>query len=302
MRLLTLKSILVATDLDDSAFPAAVAGVRLAGASGASLHLLHVTVSGDDQAARARADAELSALLERAGAGRDVATIHVLGGDPGFAIGSLSDRVHADVIVLGPHREGRVGGRVLGGTALAVVTNASCPCLVVKTPLRLPLSHAVVPIDLSDTARGALLVGLSWASALRGTKLDTRHRGDARLTALHVQPSLPDGNVRALSPAIEMEIAFAREAGGTWAGVAISGEAIANANVTQGIASFVADHAPDLVVIGTRGLGLDPVGRLGSVAASVLRSIDAPTLLVPPAVWTAHANSSAIGASRAENP
>jgi nucleotide-binding universal stress UspA family protein len=40
-----------------------------------------------------------------------------------------------------------------------------------------------------------------------------------------------------------------------------------------------------LVVMGTRGLGLDPVGRLGSVTASAIQALAVPTLLVPPAVW-----------------
>jgi nucleotide-binding universal stress UspA family protein len=91
---------------------------------------------------------------------------------------------------------------------------------------------------------------------------------------------------------VEKELAVIREAGGTWSGVSIHGETLSNSNVPEGIASFVTRHRPDLVVLGTRGLGLDPVGRLGSVAASVAQSIDVPTLLVPPALWMALASAS----------
>jgi nucleotide-binding universal stress UspA family protein len=91
---------------------------------------------------------------------------------------------------------------------------------------------------------------------------------------------------------MEKELAIIRESGGTWSGISVHIETISNANVTEGIASFVTRYRPDLVVLGTRGLGLDPVGRLGSVAASVTQSIDVPTLLVPPALWMAYASTS----------
>jgi nucleotide-binding universal stress UspA family protein len=291
MRFLVLKNIVVATDLEDPVYPALLTAAQLASAAGASLHVACVLTSPGadrDEAIRARARAELSAILLRAGARVNDATIHVLFGDPTFAIRSLGDRVRADVVVLGPHRERASLSRSFGGTALAVVTNAWSPCLIASTPLRLPLSHVLVPVDLSDTARGALLVGLSWASALRGATQQRGERGEARLTALHVQAA----STTTPPPFVERELAFIREAGGTWAGVSVHGETLLSADVTDGIASFVARERPDFVVLGTRGLGLDPVGRLGSVAASVTTSIDVPTLLVPPAVWMASASTS----------
>jgi universal stress protein E len=291
MRFLVLKNILVATDLADPADSAILTASQLAGAAGASLHVACVlTSSGGDRGEmlHARAREELAAILVRAGVRVNDATIHLLSGDPASAIGSLGGRIRADVFVLGPHRERGSRPRGLGGTALAVVTDSSSPCLIVSTPLRLPLSHVLVPVDLSDTARGALLVGLSWASALRAPALQAAERRDVRLTALHVQPT----SSTTPAPFVEKELAFLREEGGTWAGVSVHGETVADADVTRGIASFAASHGPDLVVLGTRGLGLDPVGRLGSVAASVSQSIELPTLLVPPAVWMAHATKS----------
>ena len=194
MRLLTLKTILVATELDDAALPAVVAASELAGTAGASLHAVSVATP-HEHGDRGTPDAwaQLANILARAGANADHASIHVLEGDPAFAIGSLADRLRADVIVLGPQRNRQAGVRTLGGTALAVVTNASSPCLVVSGPFRLPLHRVLVPIDLSDTARGALLVGLSWASALRGGAPGNSTATNVALTALHVQPSPRQG-------------------------------------------------------------------------------------------------------------
>lgn len=289
MRFLRLKSVLVAVDPEHPVHPAILTAAQLAGAAGASLHACVVTApeGARDESVQTRARAELSANLLRAGVRANEVTVHVLSGDPAFAIRSLGDRIRADVVVLGPHRERASRSRSFGGTALAIVTNAWSPCLIVSTPLELPLSDVLVPVDLSDAARGALLVGLSWASALRRAPLEKEGAGDARLTALHVQA----GSSTTPPAFVEKELALIRQSGGTWSGVSIHGETVSSTNVADGIASFVTRHRPDLVVLGTRGLGLDPVGRLGSVAASVTQSIDVPTLLVPPALWMAHATT-----------
>ncbi len=292
MRLLNIRNILVATEPNDTAPAHVLAASRLAEAAGAALHAVFVATSSDGaerSAARlAEAKAAMMAMFGRAGAHVEDTRIHLLEGDPAPAIGSLADRLRADVIVLGPHRGARIAGRALGGTALAVVTNIASPCLVVSNSLGLPLRRVLVPVDLSDTSRGALLVGLSWASALRGDGHVNLEHGGVALTALHVQRS----SDRSATRAIDTELDHIRRAASTWAGVSISGETTVNSNVTQGIIDYIGDSAPDLVVMGTRGLGLDAVGRLGSVAASVAMVVDVPTLLVPPAVWMEHAGIS----------
>lgn len=292
MHLLNLRNILVATEPDDPPAPQVLAASQLAHAAGASLHAVTVSASADRTASARRrlteARAAMAAMFVRAGAHVDETRMHVLEGDPASAIGSLADRLRADVIVLGPHRRAPAPDRALGGTALAIVTNAACPCLVVSSSLRLPLRRVLAPVDLSDAARGALLVGLSWASALRGAGHGQSPRDDVALTALHVRPSSHETSA---SPprAIESELERIRQAADRWAGVSISGATTVNANVAQGIVDYVGESAPDLIVMGTRGLGLDAVGRLGSVAASVLKVVDIPVLLVPPAVWMEHA-------------
>jgi nucleotide-binding universal stress UspA family protein len=296
MRLLNLKSILVATELEDAALPAVIAASRLADAAGASLHVVSVATSGNqhsgDDPDMPESKEALAAILERAGA-PEKSKSYLLNGDAAFEISALARRVHADAVVLGPHRERKADARALGSTALAVVTNASSPCMVVSTPLRLPLRRVLVPIDLSDTARGALLVGLSWASALRGGARENPNHTDVDLTVLYVRKGSRDD---APSPpqALERELEHMRKASGTWAGVSVKAETIVGADATQGIVDYVGKNEWDLVVMGTRGLGLDPVGRLGSVADSVTRVIDPPVLLVPPAVWQEHTRVSGV--------
>jgi len=280
MRLLTLKTVLVAIARDDTSRAGIQAGIALANAAGATLHVVHVT---DDSAVTAESFAE-SALN---GIG---AQLHIVSGAAPDAIRSIADRLKADVIILGPHRGGtRIGrGSALGTTALGVVTNAAAPCLVVSETLELPLLRVLVPVDLSDTSRGALLVALSWASALKPTS----EHASATLTALYVgatDASVAPGADRVR--ALEHEVAELHDAGGRWAGVELRHTAVAGTDTSATIAQYAAEHDAGLVVLGTRGLGLDPIGRVGSIAGETIRLVRRPVLLVPPAVWLTHARS-----------
>jgi len=277
MRLLTLNNVLVATDLEATSLAALESARSLAEASGAALHVVHVSPSESDAGALERA-------LEQAGIAPSSASVHVLVGEPASEIGRLADKLEVDALVLGAHRgQTDPSSRALGSTAMAVVTNVAVPCLVAKRRLQLPLEHVVVAVDMSDAARGALTVGLSWASALRKAG-DTET--STTLTTLHVRRS-------GQSPPAELEreITRVRDAAGNWAGVSIEPEWLVGDSVTDAIAGFVVDRRAGLVVLGTRGLGLDSRGRVGSVSATLMQRLDVPVLLVPPAVWAAHAPS-----------
>ena len=88
--------------------------------------------------------------------------------------------------------------------------------MVVSTPIRLPLRRVLVPIDLSDTARGALLVGLSWASALRGGPRENREHADVEITALYVRKDSPEAGGSSQPQALERELDQMRKQSGTW--------------------------------------------------------------------------------------
>jgi universal stress protein E len=290
VRLLTLRTVLVATDLDPSSDVALDSAHRLARASGAGLHVAHVTEPADGVAgtsARAEAtDADVRAALRRAGVGASHATdvkVHVLPGVPADAIRALADRLSADAIVVGPHRErSAAAGCHLGGTARAVVERASAPCLVAGAPLSIPLRRVLVPIDLSDTARGALLVALSWASGLRAGTVEDRA---TMLDALHVDAGGADASA---STSLEHELEIVRRSAGDWAGVAVDGVMEPGRDAAEVIARRALASEADLVVLGTRGLGQSGVDGLGSVSASVVTQLRQPILLVPPAVWRLH--------------
>src|SRR5262249_51250434 len=76
---------------------------------------------------------------------------------------------------------------------------------------------------------------------------------------------------------------------GDWAGVSARGIVRTATDVPRAISDCAIAQRTNLVVIGTRGLGLDGADRVGSVAAALLRDPHSATLVVPPGVWREHA-------------
>jgi len=280
MRLLPLRVVLVATDLADSSLSAIEAGRDLADAADADLHIVNVAGTSVVDAT------SVHEMLEHAGIGSDDAFVHVVAGDPSLAIGKLADLIAADVIVLGPHHEQRGGsanGPLSADTAAGVVTNSAAPCLVAHR-LQLPLERVVVAFDLSETSRGALIVGLSWASALRSAR--ARAGNAVNVTALYVtDPMASTDQLSLVADSIERQLDELRDSAGSWANVIVESDMIAGENVAGSVEHYAAEHRAGLIVMGTRGLGIDSIGRIGSVASTVARRTDLPTLLVPPAIW-----------------
>jgi nucleotide-binding universal stress UspA family protein len=282
MKLLHLNVVLAAVETDDSGKGVLQAAHELGDAAGAKVHIVHVAPS--DGAVRERVES----LLEHAGVPPNDVTVHVLTGDPGHVIRSLADRVRADVILLGKHRSRMGASEPFGSTALQVVTSSWAPCLILSNSMRLPLERVLAPVDLSDTSRGALVTALSWASALRGAEKGSASTPNeaATLTALLVDRSAPGGTSGSRQRQVLGEqLDSLRQDAGTWASVAIEGVVVSGSDVPSVIAEYSREHHADLVVLGTRGLGSDPVGRLGSISLGVGRQVDLPILLVPPAVW-----------------
>jgi len=280
MRPLALRTVLVATDLDDASLPAVRAAAELAHLAGARLHAVYAADTPDAEAGRS-----LAVHLRRAGIDpARLAGSSVKPGPAHLAVAECAERLRADAVVLGPHRpaEGRPG---IGSTADRVVRTVGTPCLVVPGDFRLPLGRVLAPVDLSAAARGSLLVALTWASALR-----RRVRGDgaSELCVLHVAEAdaeTPDEARAALHE--EVEAVCSRAAG--FAGVRVR-EAVEEGDAAEGILRHAAADAPDLLVLGTRGQGADGGDLLGSVSSAVVRRAEWPILLVPPEVWREHGN------------
>lgn len=303
MKLLQLKVVLAAIDRDEISSAVLHSARELAMAAGARLHVINVVgvnAPQRDVPRESGADAELERLLHRAAVPPGEAGIHVARGEAAREIRSFATTVSADVIVLGRHHH----ADSLGSTAMRVVTNAEAPCLIISTAMTLPLERVLVPVDLSETARGALLLALSWASALRGAEKSAGSvtNEPANLTALLVDRHGPGGDAESVpAEPLEDELRQLREDAGSWASVAIGGVTVGGGDVAATIAKYADEHKSELVVLGTRGLGADPVRRIGSVSEQVMRQASVPILLVPPAIWSSEPPSKSIGGANARS-
>lgn len=283
MRLLTLRTVLVATDHTSASDAALETARRLVEASGATLHVTHV--NGRDTPSEARGHAPGPGFsLGRAGPTAGQQRYHMLNGDPAAQISALANRLKADLIVLGRHAEaGRDRPRQeLGSTAYAVITTSAAPCLVVRHTLDLPLQRALVATDFSEAARGALLVALSWTSALRSR---ASNHEQPKLVALHVETDGSAARERSDQRTLDHELESLRRSAGGWAGVEVEGVTRTASDPARCIVDCAQQDAVELIVMGTRAL--QPTGDLvlGSVSDAVVREVDIPVLLVPPIVW-----------------
>jgi nucleotide-binding universal stress UspA family protein len=282
MRPLTIDTVLIATDLSDDDVPAVRTAMELSHLAGSHLHVVHASSDPDTDLTQRlhdhlRTADPTSALLPG---------VTIRAGRADRVIADVARMIDADVIVLGPHRRGRSGSP--GGTAYRVAANAERPCLVLPAVLRLPLGRILVPIDASGAARGALAVGLTWASALR-RRIAPGSPDATGIIVLHVQPvaEAADGSPAGDGSADELmqsALAAAGERVTAAAGVTVECVCVRAPDAGVAILERAAADELDLIILGTRAHS-GTAGQLGSVSAAVTEGAACPLLLVPPRVW-----------------
>jgi nucleotide-binding universal stress UspA family protein len=150
--MIALKHVLVPTDFSETSDSALRYGKALAGAFGATLHVVHVVEEpyGQPWAVEAYGfslaalqeewikDAKTrlaSSLTDEEKKTISVVTTTVLG-HPVMEILRYATENAIDLIVMGTHGRGPLGHVVLGSVAERVVRKAPCPVLTVRTPER----------------------------------------------------------------------------------------------------------------------------------------------------------------------
>lgn len=286
-----IRSILAATDLSPVAEAVLRSAAHLAELTGAKLHVVYAleasrAIGGEPvlDLQRRIHDAR-AALRQMIGsalpAETRISTEHVAVDRAATAILERAAAVQADLIVLGPHRTRAVGDQVLGTTADRLGRDARVPCLVVRRPISEPLRQIMVPSDLSDVARDALIAALQWGQLLQGPE---NVAGAGAVTALHVTTDAGgDAEDRALQADLDGEIAAARAHAPPGATLQLNSEVLKGASPVEEILRYTRERA-DLLVMGTRGDRPLMKMLLRSVSAAVARETEVPLLLIPPSV------------------
>ncbi len=290
-----LKTILVATDLSESALPVLRTASALAALAEADLHVIHALEpaahnggtgpsAGRQAAARGMLDEQLRQAVPPSAT---VRTSRVEAGRPHEVILQQAEYVRADLIVIGPHRAGQGTRHVLGTTADRLVRTTDIPCLIVHQPLELPLRRVLVPSDLSEAANGALDVALIWAAALR---MPTATGRQTHVDVVHVLSPVdvaegPAHDRAGIEQELHAQVSAACERTGCAPRLAIAGTVHDDGTAADAILRLARESGTDLVVMGTHGESAQVRALIGSVSSAVARQTECPVLLVPPGLW-----------------
>lgn len=300
--MLTIRSILAATDLSDASDEVLRAAAALAGRTGAALHVIHAfdfpqtpyfEVPVDPTTFQGRIDESERALDEQVArtvpAGVTVASRRLEIFAASRAIADYAAAVKADVVVLGPHTRRRLDTGFLGTTADRVIRTVDVPVLVVRGTLRMPLKRLLVPVDLSERTGSLLDVALAWGTAVG------EHDGmlpvpTVEMEIVHVVPrvlapgALPFDRAMVL-PGMNREVEAALERAGGASSVQVSEEVLWGDRADREIVRCAEQSRAELIVMATHGYGMVKRALVGGTAGGVARAAPCPVLLVPPRVW-----------------
>ena len=145
---ISLKTIVVATDFGEAAATALLYGRNFARTFGATLHVVHVVDDLAANATLAEAALDFGDLQQSLQTGAEQTMGHVITADdrrtldvhthlprshqPSQAILDVARRVKADLIIVGTHGRGAIARLFLGSVAERVVRTAPCPVLTVR--------------------------------------------------------------------------------------------------------------------------------------------------------------------------
>ena len=283
-----LRSLMIATDLSQRSEKALQRGAALAKRFGSPWTLLHVV--DEDQPAnlieqevtQVRLILE-ARLVELTTLGGSCPRIRVEVGDPNQKIVACALEEDADLLLVGCHRKSLLRDIFVGTTVERVLRAGCLPVLMVNQPAEREYRDLLLALDTSPASANAVHVaeslGLLQGAVRRGLyafsplakgmmqysgvseeRIDEFVGSETRQAVDELKAFIRD---QQLEPLIDEQLVA----------VGLPG------NVLE---RMVRKHRPDLLVMGTRGMGGIKRALIGSVADYALRELDCDILVVPP--------------------
>lgn len=279
-----VKSILMATDLSARSDRALERAVNLAQAHGAQLTIVHVIDShlpaslADGQEATARQSIK-EQIAELAPQDRSRIAISVAFGRSHVEILATSEKVDADLIVVGAHRADAFMDLFRGTTAERVIRAARVPVLLVKDPMTKPYQRVMVGVDFSVYSKQA--TGFAESFVPQGV-FHLVHAYDVPFSGFFY------GQKKQSETRKRDQMGFQKKIEGEMAAFLADLKAkppkyhtvLKEGSAQQVILRQIEHIKPDLLVIGTHGLTGIAHAFLGSVAEDMLREPPCDVLAV----------------------
>jgi nucleotide-binding universal stress UspA family protein len=307
---LSLQTILAATDLSPAGDPVLRAAGAIALRAGAVLHVIHAfdlppspyldaqkgetTFPGRIESARLALQAQVERTVP---AGVTIAEPRIEIYAAHRAISEHAAALGAGLVVIGPHTHAGLAANVLGSTADRLLRTLQAPCLIVRCDFALPLRRVLVPVDLSETARPALVHALRWADTL-GHSGQSPSR-DTEVVVVHVVPTQAEWpelpfDYATVAPGVNAEVAAAFQAAGSPRHVVVREEVFWGEQPAVEIVGLAQREWMDLVVVATHGHGALARALVGSTASAIARRAPCSVLLVPPRLWLGESGDSGV--------
>ncbi len=290
--------IVIAVDGSDEAKRAARRGLQLAQGFDATVDVLSVieqkalrlTETSDEKTRlRARGEEALTEIEELASELGHSVTTRLTEGKPAVQISEYADEQDVDLIVVGRQGLTGLGRRLLGGVTEHLLHRSDVPVLVVSgenhdSGSESDYSRILITTDGSENAEVAIPHGIAIAQRYESDvhvlnvvdlqaaggvfnagglekefvdRLDARGQDAVDRVADKIEESAPN---RTVKTAVERLRSFEGAAGG--------------------VREYVEENDVDLVVMGSHGRSNLQRQLIGSVASTVLRTVDVPVLVV----------------------
>jgi len=294
---MTIRSILIATDLDAPSIAAARWALEQL-APGADATLLHVVDPPDrpsfgehllppreevESAARDYANARLRDIAELVLGG--VPRCEVRSGKPHEVIATVAAELHSDLVVVGPHGSRPRTHKFLGTTAERVARSAPAPVLIGTNPPSGPARRILVPVDDCDITPTLL----AW------TRRVAEHF-DAEVKLLHVWINAVFSHVASMAHATSPSAEAARteisnelhDVATQWlremvqTGIARNRvtSAVTYGNAGERALDVAESMNADLIIVGRTGAGLIRAAFLGSTVGTIIHGARCPVLVI----------------------
>ncbi|MDB4936270.1 MAG: hypothetical protein JWP87_3242 [Labilithrix sp.] len=258
----------VATDFAVTSAEAVKVAVAIAMRCGAELTVVNVVepaaypqIGPDTAALKGVAQGALDAVVTRVNDEVPAARGVLLVGAPGEELVSYAEQSDVDLVVCATHGRKSAERWLLGSVAEKLVRSCHAPVLTVHGAAR-PFRRLLVAADFSPSSERAVLLAARMATTF-----------GARLTLVHALGTGADDDALRNARARLEEVASAASIPRTSYDVVVGRGSAASEVICEEAAK---DY--DLVIIGTHGRSALSTLLLGSVAAKVVRTCEAPVL------------------------